>query len=140
MFSQTKQIVLTCDTTGVQRAEGDRTKLALLVKRKSAGNSVFDAPDCSAVDCPYCRLCLMHQRFKLMQMLQMLNTFIWGKHSEMLQLEANSCLTGDCTASDCPYCADDPLLLCRRFTCMQRLHQINCTLWGWRRKSNSNGH
>ena len=37
-----------------RRAEEDRAKLARLVKRKSADNSVLDAPDCSAVDCPYC--------------------------------------------------------------------------------------
>ena len=114
-----------------RRAEEDRKKLAQLVKRKSSGSSILQlyTPDCSAVDCPYSRLCLTHQRFKLMQMLQMINTFLWGKLSEILQIEAQSCLTVDCTASDCPYCADGSLLH-RRFKCMQRLHQINCTLWG----------
>ena len=49
-----------------RRAKEDRAKLTRVLKRKSASNSILDPPECTARDCPYCKLCLMQQRFKLM--------------------------------------------------------------------------
>lgn len=119
------------DTKYYRRAKEDRTKLPLALKRKSASNSILDPPECNARDCPYCKLCLMQQRFKLTQILRMINTFLWGKLSNIEQLRQNPrvCLTGDCTASDCPFSRAGSLMR-RRFICTQRLYQLNCTLWG----------
>ena len=119
------------DTKYYRRVKEDRTKLSLALKRKSASITILDAPECNARDCPYCKLCLMQQRFKLMQLLRMIDTFLWGKlsHIEQLQQNPRVCLAGDCTASDCPFSRAGPLMR-RRFICTQRLYQLNCTLWG----------
>ena len=53
------------DTKYYRRAKEDRAKLTRVLKRKSASNSILDPPECTARDCPYCKLCLMQQRFKL---------------------------------------------------------------------------
>ena len=48
-----------------RRAKENRSKLSRELKRKSVSNSILDPPECNARDCPYCKLCLMQQRFKL---------------------------------------------------------------------------
>ena len=122
-----------------RRAKDDRTKLTRVVKIKSAANFILDPPECTARDCPYCKLCLMQQRFKLIQILRMLNTFLWDKLSDIEQLRKNpcACIDGDCTASDYPFSRDGPSLIQRCFVCTQRLHQLNCASWG-EKKANHN--
>ena len=94
-----------------------------------AYKSLMDA-DCERDDCPYCKSSLMYQRFKCMQMVQILNVTLWGKRKDRIQYR-DAPLLGQCRALNCPYCTG--ALGIRRFKCQRRLMQLNVLIWGERK-------
>ena len=127
-----------CETNHVIERQFDsmrkkeREKLAITIRARD--HTVLETPPCINIDCPFCRTCLSYQRFKCLQYLQYLNINMWGGRSEIDKMGSapagilTGAPLGSCEFHKCPYCTGS--LMRRRFRCMQRVHALNCVLWG----------